>query len=186
MQPPQLQSSIQVDKVIRFRATVGGASTITVSDLLDLICMATGSTAAFRVMQSVKLRAIRMWAPPGTGTISIQDLGSATGLAGPSRIVEDVALGNARPAHVEWRPARQSLQAMWQQGAQDLLEINYTVGTGGNETILDVHLSYIMQDGESPAAVGATVTGATTGQVYVRALDSLSSGNLVPVSYATI
>jgi hypothetical protein len=58
--------------------------------------------------------------------------------------------------------------------------------TGPSGSVVDVHMSLILQDGETPSAVLAAVGGATIGKIYVRALDSNETGLLVPLSYPTI
>jgi len=187
--PQPVSATVQVDKVIRFKAaTAMSAAAVATSDLLDLFCVATGATTAYQLPTAVKLRRIEMWAPPASDSssvvLSIEDLTTASGVGGPSRIKEDVSMGSTRPSHVTWRPAPGSFQAMWGTNASDngLVEI-----TGPAGTVIDVHLSWILQDGEAPQTVSGAVSGATTGKVYIRSLNSSSSTTQIPpVSFPTI
>jgi len=157
-----------------------------VQDLLDLFCTATAANVAYGLATSAKLRRVEMWADPvaGGSLVSIEDTGvGLPGVGAPSRIREDTTLGVSRPAHVVWKPAPGSLLAMWQSNeSSDPILVLTSSGAG----YLDLHASWIMQNGQSPVAVSGTVAGATVGQIYVRALDSLSGTSLIPVAYPTI
>jgi len=184
-QPQALRASIQLDKVVRFKnaAALSNVSVIA-QDLLDLFCVATSATAAYGLSTSVKMRKLEMWVDPvaGGSFCSIEDLTNGN-VGAPSRILEDTTLGVTRPAHVVWRPATGSLQSLWcNQGVGGKLFELSSSGPG----YVDVHISLILQDGETPVAVGAAVAGATVGQLYCRALDSSTGAALLPVSYPTI
>lgn len=187
--PGPLSATVQVDKVIRFKAaTAMSAAVVAITDLLDLFCVATSATAAYQLPSAVKLRRIEMWAPPASDSssvvLSIEDVVSASGVGGPSRIKEDVSMGATRPAHVTWKPAPGSTQSMWGSTVVSgaLVEI-----TGPAGTVIDVHLSWVLQDGESPLTVSGVVAGATVGRVYIRSLNSTTSlTQIPPVSFPTI
>lgn len=188
--PQQLQASIQVDKTIRFKASsVLSDAVISVTDLLDLLAVATTATAAFGLARSVKIRALEMWSPPDSAgaavVASIEDSTAGTSsVSGSSRRVEDVTMGQNRPAHVMYRPAAGSAQALWHVLDSDLSELLKLSGPVGST--IDFHVSFILQDGEAPDAVTAAVAGATAGKLYIRSLNSNGANNLVPVSFATI
>ncbi len=185
-QPAPLQASIQVDKVIRFKFSAALASVaVTDTDLIDLLCMATAANAAYGLAKAYKLRAIEMWADPvaGGSLISIEDRAVSSDFGTTSRLREDTTLGTARPAHLKWSPAPMSLNATWQLGINGQPRF-ILVSSGAG--YLDLHYSIVLQDGDTPVAVGAAVAGATTGKVYIRSLNSSSGTNLVPVSFPTI
>jgi len=187
--PQQLQASVQIDKVIRFSATAAlSAAPVTATDLLNMMCVATSTTAAYRLPQAVRLRKIEAWAPPAsTGasvTLSLEDqsVGSG-GFVAPSRIVEDVTMGISRPAHIVWTPRVDSLLSKWLDDSGNLTTLFVLTGPSGST--FDVHLSFVLQDGETPTAVG-TLVAATLGQLYFRSLNSTGGNNIPPVSYTTI
>jgi len=185
-QPRSLTATIQVDKVLRFKFT-GALSNVQISDtdLLDLICVATTATAASQVASAIKVRRMEMWADPvaGGSLCSIEDNASTGPVGGPSRVKEDTTLGVSRPAHVIWRPAPGSTQSLWLQSE---LGNNWFQLISSGAGYLDVHVSWILQDGEAIVPVTAAVAGATAGRLYVRALDSNGAKSIVPVSYSTI
>ncbi len=187
--PAQLLSTIQIDKVIRFKASSALSSApVTATDIQDLLCVATGATAAYRLASAFKLRKVEAWAPPASDgaavTLAVEDAVPTSSFTGPSKRVEDVTMGQSRPAHLVWKPGAESLLSKWLQstaGLGALLEL-----TGPTGTTFDVHLSMILQDGEAPQAVLAAVSAATVGTLYIRSLNSNGSNNIPPVSYSTI
>lgn len=187
--PMQLPASIQIDKVIRFKASSALASApVTATDVQDLLCVATGTTAAYRLSSAFKLRKIEAWAPPasdGSATIlAVEDAVISSSFTAPSRRIEDVTMGQSRPAHVMWKPQADSLLGKWLQSTVGLSSLVELTGPAG--TTFDVHLSLMLQDGEAPQAVTAAVAGATVGTLYIRSLNSNGSNNIPPVSYSTI
>ena len=184
-----LIASIQVDKVVRFKASAAlSAQAVSISDLMDLLCVATTATNAKRLASTFRLRKIEAWAPPDSAgasvVLAIEDATSQLDFGGPSRRKEDVTMGQSRPAHLIWRPKANSVQSKWlndQQQATALLELTCPTGT-----VFDVHISWILQDGEIPTTVTAAVSGAVAGTIYLRSLCSSTSANLPPVSFSTI
>jgi len=192
--PPPLTATLQIDMVVRYEATGALSNTaITSQDLIDSIVVATAANAAADLPVSAKIRKVEMWAPPAATaasvTLSIEDSqgpqGGAGPVGGPSRIRSDVSMGTNRPAHVVWRPRPGSLQALWQTNGVNNTEPLLLL-TGPVGTVLDLHASWTLQDGENVQGPGAAVAGATTGRLYLRALDSNGSALLGPVSFPTI
>ncbi len=150
--------------------------------------MATTATAAYGLPKAFKLRKIEAWSPPasdGAATVlAVEDAATGLGFAAPSRRIEDVTMGQNRPAHVMWKPQADSLLSKWLDASGSIG--NLVELTGPTGTTFDVHLSWVLQDGETPTAVVAAVAGATAGQLYIRSLNSSGSNNIVPVSFSTI
>lgn len=185
----QLPATVQIDKVIRFKASSALTNApVAASDILDLLCVATGATAAYRMPVAFRLRKIEAWSPPASDgaavILAIEDSAQDGPFTAPSRRIEDVTMGQSRPAHVTWKPQADSLLSKWLDdggGAGGLIEL-----TGPTGTTFDVHLSWVLQDGETPVAVAAALAGATVGQLYIRSLNSSGSNNIPPVSFSTI
>lgn len=185
--PPQIPASIAVDHVFRFTATEAlAAAEVTCNDLFDLLVMAITTTAARRINESVRVCSVEMWCPPsstGASTVLALEEGvRASGISSPSRRLEDVTMGQDRPAHVRWSPKSDSWLSNWlpaDTGVSFIL-------TGPAGTTLDVHLRTTIADGTLGGNVGASVAGATAGRVYIRALNSNGANTIPPVSYQTI
>jgi len=100
--------------------------------------------------------------------------------------VQDQSIGSTEPAHVRSKPPVASLIADWHNSSNtdSLFVINGPAGL-----IVDVSAVFQSADGNTGAAATAvtgTVAGATVGQMYVRALDSVgSTTNLVPQGVLT-
>jgi len=176
--------------VYRFQAaSAQTADVVNSTSLCDLLCMATGTTEAYEIARAVKVRKIEIWGPMASNltpvTVSVEWAASGSApVAGPSNIISDTSMGSARCAHVVSTPPTQSACAFWQVASGEaLFTLAYPTGS-----VIDLHLSQVLFDGETPVAVTTGVAGATVGQVYCRALDSVTPGQnaLVPVSYPFI
>ena len=189
--PPPFAAAFVLKKTLRFKANAAfTASSVNATNLLDLLCMADTVTTAQRLCSSVRLDYVELWAPmasdlaPVTVSVEIQTPNSAT-IGGPNLLKSDTSMGADRCAHVMLTPPPQSQSSMWQSraGASTLFTMS-----GPINTVIDVHLSFYLQNGETPLAVASAVAGATVGTVYCRGLDALAAAATVfpPVSYATI
>ncbi len=152
--------------------------------------MANTTTTAYRVFSSAKINSISLWGPmasdlaPVTVTIEYQSP-TATGIGAPNRLKSDTSVGSTACAFIRASPPRNSLAGNWigQAGTSTLFTL-----TGPVNTIVDLNITFVLQNGETPTAVTNAVAGATVGQVYCRGLDALSAAGTVipPVSYSTI
>ncbi len=188
--PPSFIASKHVDLLQRFRSTaVLTAKPILVADLLDMLCVATGSTAAYGLATAFKLLKLHIWGNPsgaaGSSTfIQVEDAVTNSEFGGPSRRVSDESLGTSRPSHIKWKPRPDSILSKWISvySQNQLLLVTCPMGA-----VIDLHVSLTIQDGDlTPQAVGGAVSGATTGKVYCRALDSNNASQLVPEAFPTI
>jgi len=116
-------------------------------------------------------------------TVAIEYLTSGNFLGQPSKIKSDTSMGATRAAYVQFAPPPKSLLENWVpfNSAANLISLSFPANS-----IVDVEFDFVIQNGETPIAVGAAVLAATVGRVYCRPLDSNGSGLLVPVSYPTI
>lgn len=187
--PPQFDAAVEVRKTFRYKATGAGTDvSITAAGLLDGLCMAATTTSAYRLLVALKIEKVEMWGPMASDLVPVTvsceyNTDASTGFGQRTSLWSDTSMGSADPAHVIARPPSQSLASMWQSraGASQLCLLNFPVNT-----LVDITLSVVLQNGESPLAVTQAVAGATVGKVYLRALDVNGSGLLVPVSYPTI
>jgi len=190
MSPPTFSASKVISSRYRFECNTSlGQTPVTAQDLLDLLCMATGTTAAYRICSAVKLRSVRMWGPmasdlkPVTCEVEYAQSESAA-IGNPSTVRSDTSIGATRGACVSYAPPAGSLASFWQpRVASD--ELFYLTGPANSivDIVLDQQVVLNISDVD---AVGGSVSGATVGQVYVRPLDSNGSKYLQPVSYPTI
>lgn len=127
-----------------------------------------------------------MWCNPAgnlaADEIALQWVGGST-VGGPERKISALVLGTARPSHLGGSPPAGSMASLWINGGgtQNLIEITVVAGT-----VIDLVIEQVVNNNDAVIAVTAAVAGATVGQVYVRALDSTATSQLVPSAYKTI
>jgi hypothetical protein len=196
--PPQINTSWIVGKTCRFNKVTSTTSYgVTRAALLDLFVMATSSTAAYRIFDSVKLRRIRIWGqPPGSaapGSANVAPISSAVqwlSSLGPSKVVSDQGIGSAFGSRLDTRPPKNSLASFWSLTASDETEVLFYVTLNPGD-VLDLDLTCTIQNnlygGDAPVSI--TIIAGTTGTVYMTALDISASGAgalILPVQYNTI
>lgn len=170
----------------------GTIQTITVDDLLDLVCVATGAAVAYRLCAGVKIKSVEMWGANSAGnssnTVQLEWLQTLL-TGGPDDVFNDTALGLADVAHIHSKPPVGSRCEMWLSttalsSGNDVNLFTLTVPQGG---IVDIVLEQVLYDTDTPISVTGVVAAATTGKSYTRSLDSASgTANLVPVGRDTI
>ena len=189
--PPPFGAAVVYNKVYRFQANAAVTQIpITMTNLLDMLAVATTATTATRLCASMRLRKVSLWGPPAstlvpvTVALEFNTGAAATGLGSPSTLRSDTSVGATEPAHVVGRPPANGLAGMWFAGGgtTQLMLI-----TGPINTIVDVEVQYVLQNGEAPVALAAAPVGATAGEVFVRALDGVAAATtqLPPLSYRT-
>lgn len=191
-QPPQLSPAFHGTKTLRFYSSSTASGSITVKDLLDLIFVATTTTAGYRLMDSVRMRKIEMWASApaaGTTVISVEEnVTGATTITGRSFAVTDMVVGSARSAHLVYKPVRGSYTDMWYSAAQPVTTTTLVNIIAPASSVLDLTIDYVLADGlQAPTSVARGVAGAVAGQVYCSAFGySISPTMWVPVGLANI
>ncbi len=200
-QPPPIPQTLSIFKRLRFVAGVNnpGGYSITSTDLLDLYCMATATTTAYQIFNAVRVVSVEVWAPGALDTassapvintcfIEYPALVAATGLGGRSVRMVDTSTSLDEPAHVRAAPPEESYAAMWAFNTSIAgTNVMFNIGGPISGFVVDVTLELTIRDSAlAPQTVTGSVSGATVGQVYVRALDSTSVGSLVPVSVNTV
>ncbi len=188
--PPSIPITVRGGHTFRFAATAAITGRfLGFVEVLDLLCMATSSTAAWRLFGSVKLKRLQIWAASSsTGapvTVSFTKQSSTVGNNGDSVLYSDTVLGSAHNAYICVKFSDREQVGQWQGSA--------TSGSYGQITVpanavVDLTISYTLNDNVvGPLAVTGAVSLATTGSVYQRALDNTqATPQLVAVSYLSI
>lgn len=190
LQPMQIAIVPSINHTFRFtNASVVTRLSLTFQGLLDMMCVATSATAAYRLFGAIRLRRIRIWSAASSGTapttISFQKFSQSSGTGADSKLFTDTVLGTAATAFIEVKFNDSEAVGQWQGHASTL---NYGSITLPQGSIVDVTFNAIMiEDNLSTSPVAGAVAAATTGQTYVRSLDSPTGGTqLTPLSYFTI
>jgi len=187
---PQLSTTIKLTHTFRFVSTAGiTGRSLLFTELLDLLCMATSATAAARIMNSVKIKRLQIWAATSVATSSLSVLfqkGSSTGAqSGNSVNYSDTALGVSQVAHIDVKFSDKEQVGQWQGPSVTSIYGIISVPQGG---VVDITLSYSLMDFETAFPVVASVVGASAGRVYCRALDNSQATPQLnaPVGYTVI
>jgi len=190
--PPPINPQIKHTQRMRYVVTpTGGAAglvnfQVTFANILDGIIVATSSTAATKLFDQVKIRAVEIWAAGIQPTVvsgvtntpafvSLTYNGDQVGASGSGRVFSDTSV-SIEPAHIRCAPERRAQASQWQANAAG----NAFVFTAPNGAIIDVEVSF-RNDDSAPTA-SAAVVAAATGEIYYRGLDSVAvaTTQLVP------
>lgn len=156
---PPLRTNIEITRTYRFRAAAATAQAVSAFDLLlagGSVCTVVDTTMR-SIFTSVKVHRVSMWAAPlsnvttggGAATVSILWNNAVTG----SDIEDtDTSVTNALPAYISARPPADSNAAFWQNTDVALFTVE-----GPINTIVDVHMSLVVADGETGGA-GVTIS----------------------------
>lgn len=186
--PMDFTPTCVVKRRLRFKATAASASDVlTAASFGDLFCTTPTATSGVQLGNFVKVHSIEMWGPMASDlvpvSVSIEWTGAVVGMMGKSVRHSDTSMGSAEPAHVRSAPPAKSQASMWLStlNANGVCTLVYPANT-----IVDVVYSLVLRDDAVATAVTGAVAGATAGAIYIRALNSPTSTNLVPVSNPTI
>ena len=185
--PPPFVPTRTVKCRYRFIATAASTSDqLTATSFLDLLCVAATTTSAYQLGNFFKIDSIEIWGPMASDlapvTCQIEWNGSTAGAFGKSVVHSDTSMGASVPAHVRSQPPVGSQLAQWlSAGAFNIALLKYPA-----KSVVDVHFSLVLRDDAAATAVTGAVAAATVGALYVRALNSPTSTNLLPLGVSTI
>jgi len=177
-----------VKRRLRFKATAASASDVlTAASFGDLMCVTPTAATGVQLGNFFKVHSIEIWGPMAADlapvSVSIEWAGAVVGMLGKSVRHSDTSMGSAEPAHVRSTPPPKSQVSQWLStlNANGVCTLVYPANA-----IVDIVYSLVLRDDGVATAVTGAVAGATAGALYVRALNSPSNNNLVPVSNPTI
>jgi hypothetical protein len=180
-EPSEYRASVRYNQRFRFYANAAATNTqITVTGLLDMLCMATTGTSAYQLNTAFRLKSLEMWdISATTGATVVCEFPFASGTVGAPETKRSVtSLGNSKPAYLKMTPVKGSIQSMWQSTGSTTAFILLSAST--TNSVVDIVLDCVLQDGQSPVSVSAGVAGATAGTIYLRALDNQGSQIFAP------
>jgi hypothetical protein len=172
--PPPIKPQNSHRQRMRFQCDQSGTLTVSFTDLLDCLLVATTTTQVFQQYDFVRVRCVEVWCASTTLgvpiTVGVQfNGGSSNGLVGDGRQISDTAMGS-EPAHVRARPDPRSQAGQW--NTNNSTSSAFTVVTPNN-SIVDVTCDY-MNVVSAPTLAQNVAVGATIGQFYYRGLDAIA------------
>jgi hypothetical protein len=170
--PPPIPNTTLTHSVrMRFSTSAQVGLSISWKNLLDTWIVATSSTQGYQLFDTVRIRAIEIWAysPAGPVTCTVTFPGAVLGAVGDSSTHTDTCMG-LEPAHVLARPGRKSAAALY-QGSTTSTAFDIYTPTGA---VVDVLLSFrSSMAGYAPVAATNALVAAQTGNIYARGMDGL-------------
>jgi hypothetical protein len=176
--------TLKVNHKFRFLNSSGSTKTITRAELLNLYCMATGTTTSSRIIEAIRVKSIEIWTnPPALGAAPLTVSVEWVGVQAPSTIISDTSMG-VLPAHVRTRPPPRSSDQWWSMTGQNENDPLMTI-IAPAESVLDLQVAIRFVDNEA-ATSGDSPTGANSGQVYFNYLDGIAGATWAPVSASVL
>jgi hypothetical protein len=172
--PPPIKPQASHRQRMRFLCATSGTLTVSFSDLLDCLLIATTATQVFQQYDFVRVRLVEVWCASvalGTPiTVGVQfNGGSSNGLTGDGRIISDTSMSQ-EPAHVRAKPDSRSQAGQW--NTNNATSSAFTIVTPA-QAIIDVECDY-RNEVSAPTLAQNVAVGATIGQFYYRGLDALA------------
>ncbi len=140
-------------RVLRFQFA-GTGGNVTRGQMLAAcgVIVTAGSTTARYLADSCRIDRIVMWGVATSGSTAFSNVWvEFPSNNGPYNKISDVGT-NAKPAHISVVPAKDSTASWWTSvaGTSQLSDVLFTVG-GPAGTILDVHVTFSLEDGGATA-----------------------------------
>jgi len=158
--------------------------------------MAITATTAYRVVASMRINKISVWAVPFTSTaasqgvttvgIEFNNVGSLSTFGSPNKRASDTSMSPAQYAYVTLAPDPHSLSGSWFNDdcstSQPCFAITAPIGS-----IVDISFDVVLRDQEAATPISRAIVGGTIGQLYqATLLPTVGTSLLQPLSYATL
>lgn len=205
--PPQLSTAVYVNHTFRYAATGSFGGSINLTDIqFALGCMYVSLHDLYAICNCFKVNSIEIWAWNQTASTTLNvilewcsaiqqqtiagaaTLGNSTGC---QRKITDTSGGEAHPAHIRSHPPKGSLASQWQTlnivptgSALSSALFNLSVPAGA---VIDMNVSYYLQDGVFENTSTASTNAGTIGNLYYAPLDGVDNANvLIPVGLPSL
>ncbi len=148
---------------------------LTVSSIMLFQCMASSSTAVYTLAYAIKVRKVSIWfmsnALSTNKNATIEWNAASTGFLMPGRALGSTSSSTTEYSCLTSKPPRQSL-ASWYQGGPNaynnvLMSLSAPAGA-----IIEFDYDWVPNYTEAAISSPASVSGATTGIVYCRGINS--------------
>jgi hypothetical protein len=180
--PPQFRVMRVLRQKFRFVGAITGKLSITANNVLNLLSMATTSSAAYRLYAAAKLRKVSIWAAPNGNnysSVAVEFPNVAGSLGGPAVVVSDTQLGQAKGCVVTAVPPKNSAAGVWFGSGTDAL---FQLSGQSSQVVVDLDVDFSLQVDQGPVANSDTgLSTLTAGTIYANYLDGYASGLLAPV-----
>jgi hypothetical protein len=137
------------------------------------LSMATGTTTAYPIPYSTKIRRVRIWAAANalaaSTTVNLEWNNASTGFLSNNLVVSDTTVSSTIPAYISTRPPKNTEAAWWCAGgggATGATNALFTVSCPGG-ALIRIDYDFTLNATE-PASSSFTVAAATVGTVFAQ------------------
>ncbi len=175
-----------VHRKLRSTCNTGGNYDIFPRDIMDAWCVAATTTSAYQLACAVQIRSIKLWvmsstaAGSGSAAITTYSGSSLPGLGSRSRVLTVNALGQNENGFGQLKaPKRLTGEALWAWSTAQTFSTYplFSIDVGATARVV-IELEYNAQINSGlaagPTTVQGSLSGATVGVVYSRAINSAS------------
>jgi hypothetical protein len=158
---------------VRYASTAATQLAISWKNLLDSWVVSTAATTGFQLFDSVRIRAIEVWAYSSAGPVTATVIfpGAVLGAQGDSSTHTDTSMG-IEPAYVRARPSKRSQASMFQSSSTNSA-FDIFVPSGA---IIDIDATFrCSMAGYAPTALTNALVAAIPGNVYIRGFDGAAA-----------
>ncbi len=148
---------------------------LTASAIMFFQCLATSSTQVYTLAYAVKIRKVSIWfmssALSTNKNATIEWNAASTGFLMPGRASGSTSSSTTEYSLLTSKPPRQSL-ASWYQGGPNALNNVLMSLSAPAGAIIEFDYDWVPNYTEAAVSAANTVSGATTGIVYCRGINS--------------
>lgn len=171
---------------LRYIHTSDTTVSVTWKCLKNLVWIATGSETGLTVLKALRLKRVRLWAPPVVShqysDYNIQEVAlvlyEGLDALAQKKTLTDSTVG-LTPAHIDYRfPTRAGTIGMWHDMTYAYAASDTAFAVAAPKgTLLDLELTVRLPVGASSGAA-LTASGATAGTLYINYLDNTTTAGV--------
>jgi hypothetical protein len=179
--PPAMVVDDLVSSSFRYGVQAGAIETkmyVKRSDLLNLIGLSYSTSAAYRVIQAIRLRAVHIWTDPNQSTTSSNtyDVFSWLGPDTRSTATVTTSMGTSQVGYQYHVPPKKSLAAFWSAAGSNESDVLFSVTVTGGD-VLQLDVTYQLQNAVTGPFTETSISTTSTlaiGYLYCFSLDHAS------------
>jgi hypothetical protein len=156
------------------------------SDLLNLIGLAYSTSAAYRMIQAIRLRAVHIWTDPNQSTTSANSFDTFSWLGPDTRSTATVttSMGTSQVGYQYHVPPKKSLAAFWSAAGSNESDVLFSL-TVQNGDVIQLDVTYQLQNAVTGPFTETVITSTSTlalGYLYSFSLDHASDTSSIMIT----
>jgi hypothetical protein len=148
------------------------------SDLLNLIGLSYSSSAAYRIIQAIRLRAVHIWTDPNQSVTSANTFDTFSWLGPDTRPTATVttSMGTSQVGYQYHVPPKKSLAAFWSSSGSNESDVLFSITVQGGD-VIQLDVTYQLQNAVTGPFTETSISTTSTlavGYLYCFSLDHAS------------